>query len=74
MDYRVTDYKGFNFVGRRRITDCGVVAVGVVCTSSSIGSISRSSAEYGLQDYGFVRIADIARISCGCGLRDYGLF
>ena len=51
-----------------------MVAVGVVCTSSSIGSSSRSSADNGLRDYGFVGIADCARIGCGYGLRDYGLF
>ena len=61
-------------VGKRRITDCGVVAVVVASVGSSTGSISRGSADYGFKDYGFVRITDCARISCGCGLRDCGLF
>ena len=61
-------------VGKRRITDRGVVAVGVICTSSKIGSSRRDSADYGFKDYGFVRITDCVRISCGCGLQDYGLF
>ena len=66
--------RGSILFGKRRITDCGVVAVVVVCIGSSIGSISRSSADYGLQDYGFVGIADCVRISCWHGLQDYGLF
>ena len=37
---------------------------------SSIGG----GADYGLWDYGFVRIADCARASGGHGLQDYGLF
>ena len=48
-----------------------VVVIGIC---SVVSSSSRSSADYGLQDYGFVRIADWVRISRGCGLQDYGLF
>ena len=42
--------------------------------SSSTSRSSRSSADYGVQDYGLVRIAGCARMGGGCGLRDYGLF
>ena len=57
-----------------KITDCGAVAVVVVSIGSSAGSSSRGSADFGLRDDGFVRIADWVRISRGCGLQDYGLF
>ena len=50
-----------------------MVVVVVVSIGSSIGSSSRGSVNYGLQDYGFVRIADCARMGRGCGLEDYGL-
>ena len=73
-DYRITDYIGINFVWKRKITDCGVVAVVVVSAGSRIGSSSRGGADYGLRGYGFVRIADWVRISRGRGLQEYGLF
>ena len=53
-------------MGTRRITDCGVAAVTVVLVVVRImcGLVSkRSSADYGLWDYGFVRIADCVRAS-----------
>ena len=74
MGCRITDYIGFNVVGERRITECGVVLVALTSVRDSIGIGKSNSADYGLRDHGFVRIADCARISCGCGLQDYGLF
>ena len=76
-DCRITDYIGFSFIGTGMITDCRVVVVVAVVgigRSNSISSCSRSSADYGLWDYGFVGITDCVRISCWYGLRDYGLF
>ena len=72
----ITDYIEINLVSKRRLTDCGVVAVVVVMigTSNSISVCTRSSADYGLWDYGFVGITDCVRISCWYGLQDYGLF
>ena len=66
-----------NFIGTRRITDCGVAVVVVavvigVCIRVSISS--RSSVDYGSQDYGFVRIADYVQIGDEYGLQDYGSF
>ena len=72
-DCRITDYIGFNVVGKRRITECGVVAVAVVSIGSSIGGSSGGSADYGLWDNGFVGITDWVRISRGYGLQDHGL-
>ena len=73
-DCRITDYIGFKFTGTRRITDCRVVAVVVIIVGGSASISSRNGADYGLWDYGFVRIEDCVRISCWHGLQDYGLF
>ena len=51
-----------------------VVAVVAIGSNSSICISSRSSADYAVKNYGFVRIADCARISGGYGLQDYGSF
>ena len=50
------------------------MAVALTSVRDSVGISKSSSADYGLRDYGFVRIADCVRISCGHGLQDYGLF
>ena len=76
MDCGIADYIGFHFSGTRRITDCGVmvlvalvVAVVATCGRNRISGCIRSSADYGLWGYGFVRIAECARISCGTDCR-----
>ena len=68
------DYIGSNVVGKRRVTECRVVLVALTSFRDSIGISKGSSADYGLRDHGFVRIADCVRISGGYGLQDYGLF
>ena len=67
-------------MGTRRITDCGPVLAMVVVVAvvvmigirNSSGVRSRSSADLGLWDYGFVRIADSVQISGAHGLQDCG--
>ena len=51
-----------------------MAAVVVIGVSRIISISSWSSGDYGLQDYGLVRIADCGRISYLRGLQDYGLF
>ena len=51
-----------------------MTAVVVIGVSRRIGISRCSSVDYGLQDYGLVRIADCGRFSYSCGLQDYGLF
>ena len=72
-DFRTTDYIWFYLVGTRRTTGGGVATVLVINITVSICSSIGSGADYGLQDYGFVRVADWVRISRACGLQDYGL-
>ena len=50
------------------------VVVEAIGMGTSLGINSGGNADYGLQVYGFVRIADCVRISCSYGLQDYGLF
>ena len=45
----------------------------VFASTSMVSSSSRSSADYGMQGYGFVRIADSVRTRCGHGMQDFGL-
>ena len=73
-DCRITDYIGFNVVGKRRITECGVGLVALATVRDSIGISKSSSADNGLRGYGFMRLAGWVRISCGYVLRDYGYY
>ena len=50
-----------------------VVVVEAIGMGTRLGISSGGDADYGLQVYGFVRIADRVRISCSCGLQDRGL-
>ena len=68
------DYIEVHLIGTKRITEYGVVAVAVISITDGTGSSRRSSADYGLRDYVFVRIADCVRIGRRYGFRDYRLF